>query len=75
MNRYTKQRKHMREASAYITDHVSPAKNVLLEQSDSVYQWLVTLKEDTKPTDNYLWNKAQQHLDGTGRDGTTENQP
>lgn len=57
---YQRQREALQAARAYISNTISPSKEILLDQSQSVYHWLTILQDDTKPTPSYMRKQAQQ---------------
>jgi hypothetical protein len=71
MKYFQRQQDLLREVRKYISSHVSPQKKLLLERNCSVREWLVRLKEDTEPTENYMAIKVHaqytESLKGLGR--------
>jgi hypothetical protein len=59
LKQYQRQQDLHRAVRTYITTHVSEQKELLLEPSDSTYQWLVRLKDDTKPSDQFMRSKVE----------------
>ena len=57
---YHRQEDLLRSLRSYISDHVSAAKQLLLNPTLTEREWLVKLKESTKPTDNFMKRKALQ---------------
>jgi hypothetical protein len=55
---YQRQRDLLREVRKYVSSHVSAPKKLLLERNLTVREWLVKLKEDTEPTENYMATKV-----------------
>ena len=55
---YQRQRDLLWEVRKYISTHVSAPKKLLLDGDLTVQQWLVKLKEDTKPTEHYMATKV-----------------
>jgi len=60
MKYYFRQEDLLRAVRTHITTYVSKPKQLLLDPTLSVRDWLVRLKEDTQPTDNYMQRKALQ---------------
>lgn len=58
MKRYERQEDLLRGIRDHITTHVSAAKRYLLKPSMSVREWVVKLRDDTKPSDQYMRKKA-----------------
>ncbi len=57
---FDKQQERLQNVQQYISTHVSPQKQELLDPDDSAYQWLCTLKKNTEPTNNYMIRRVQQ---------------
>jgi hypothetical protein len=68
---FQRQQDLLREVRKYISSHVSPQKKLLLERNCTMREWLVRLKEDTEPTDNYMAIKVHtqymESLKGLGK--------
>jgi hypothetical protein len=54
LKEYKSQRKDLQVARSWIRNHVSKSKAVLLDPTESTYTWLVKLKEDSKPSDQFM---------------------
>jgi hypothetical protein len=71
MKYFQRQQDLLREVRKYISSHVSLQKKLLLERNCTVREWLVRLKEDTEPTENYMAIKVHaqymESLKGLGR--------
>jgi hypothetical protein len=71
MKYYQKQQDLIRDVRKYITSHVSVQKKLLLDRDLTIQQRLVRLKENTKPTEAYMANKAHTYyikaLKGLGK--------
>jgi hypothetical protein len=64
MKYYFRQEDLLRAVRTHITTYVSKPKQLLLDPTLSVRDWLVRLKEDTQPTDNYMKRKVlQQYME------------
>jgi len=64
LRQYQRQEDLMRGARSYISTTVSTQKKSLLDQNDSTYDWLVKLKEDTKPSEAFMRRKVhEQYLE------------
>jgi hypothetical protein len=57
---YDKEQERLQVVRRYISTHVSPQKQILLNPNDSAYGWLHTLKKNTEPTNNYMIRRVQQ---------------
>ena len=71
MKYFQRQQDLLREIRKYISSHVLPQKKLLLERNCTVREWLVHLKEDTEPTENYMALKVHaqytESIKGLGR--------
>ena len=59
LKEYTSQRKDLQAARSWIRNHVTKSKAVLLDPNESTYEWLVKLKEDSKPSDQFMESKVE----------------
>ena len=58
LEKYKKQRKHIREIRTHINGTVSEQKRLLLDPELSTLKWLTMLKENTKPSNSYMKKKV-----------------
>jgi hypothetical protein len=64
MKYYFRQEDLLRAVRTHISTHVSPQKKLLLKPTLTVRDWLVKLKQNTEPTDNYMRRKVlQQYME------------
>ena len=59
LKEYKSQRKDLQTARSWIRNHVSKSKAILLDPTDSTYEWLVKLKEESKPSDQFMESKVE----------------
>jgi hypothetical protein len=59
MKYFLKQKEHLQQIYTQITSTVSIQKKLLLNPSLTVKEWLIWLKEDTKPSKNFIIKKVQ----------------
>jgi len=59
MKYFLKQEEHLQQICTQITSTVLIQKKLLLNPSLTVKEWLIRLKEDTKPLKNFIIKKVQ----------------
>src|SRR5579871_1407110 len=60
LKQYQRQKDLFRAVRNHIMSSISPQKKLLLDPAKSTYRWLLTLKEDTKPSDHFMRTKIEQ---------------
>jgi len=58
MKYFDKQEERLRDVRWHISTHVSAQKKLLLKPTLTIREWLVKLKQNTQPTDNYMKRKV-----------------
>lgn len=60
LRQYQRQKDLIRSVRNHIMNTTSTSKKLLLDPSKSTYQWLLKLKEDTKPSDHFMKTQVEQ---------------